>query len=89
MKKGKNDVHKYMLKFVAVQPANEGTYTCTVTFQDDSEKEMETDLSFIGMNCFEYCAFFVTGSCHSISYTLFQWACPSVDFHQYDSDASS
>ena len=80
MKKGKNDVHKYMLKFVAVQPANEGTYTCTVTFQDDSEKEMETDLSFIGMNCFEYCNF---------SYTIFQWACPSVDFHQYDSDASS
>ena len=57
MKKGKNDVHKYMLKIVAVQPANEGTYTCTVTFQDDSEKEMETVLSFIGMNCFEYCFF--------------------------------
>ena len=43
-----NDVHVHTLKFVSLQPANEGRYTCSVTFQDDEQKVMETDVHFIG-----------------------------------------
>jgi hypothetical protein len=44
----KNDVHVHTLKFVSLKPPNEGRYTCSVTFQDDNKKVMETDVNFIG-----------------------------------------
>ncbi|XP_063686582.1 uncharacterized protein LOC134820273 isoform X2 [Bolinopsis microptera] len=69
IKTGMNDVHLYTLKFVSLQQANEGQYTCYVKFDDDSDKSMVTEVNFIGASFEPESPYFIHDLLETIQFT--------------------